>query len=92
MKPCIMKCGHASVLKWRGGNDLTPYCPICNCTEIDHEITDPYEGLEGRMSVCGEHKDRFEDSITPSRWDLPFFNYRPEFTRDTYYCGCWGWN
>lgn len=87
-----MKCGHASVLKRRGGNDLTPYCPICKCTEVDHEITDPYEGLEGRMAVCDQHKGLSKESITPSRWDLPFFEYSPQYSMDFYYCGCRGWD
>ena len=87
-----MKCGHADNAIWQKGKEQVPYCVICNCVEIERELKSPYDGLEGRMAVCGEHKERREESLTPSRWNLPFFKYRPECSHDLYYCGCWGWD
>lgn len=91
MAKFIMKCGHTDNSTWQRGKEQVPYCVICSCDEIEREIKSPFDGLEGRMAICGQHKDISEKSIVPSRWDLPFFKYRPQEPYDAYYCGCWGW-
>lgn len=92
MSRYIMKCGHPdnTKLELPDGTKI-PACAICGCTDIKKEITELTEGLEDRMAVCNQHKNGKPTPI-PSRWDLPFFEYRPECDTDTYYCGCWGWD
>jgi hypothetical protein len=60
--------------------------------DIKKEIKTATEGLEGRYAVCSQHKLGTRNSKVPSRWDLPFFTYRPQYETDDYYCGCRGWN
>ena len=85
----MMKCGHASNAHDQYGN---PVCVICvgmnpDAEIVDHEILDPYEGLYGREASCPYCGCRSESS-----WNLPFFEYRPDMDRDSYYCGCRGWD
>jgi len=92
MPKYIMKCGHAdnSKLELSDGTKI-PTCAICGCVNIEKEITNPTEGLEGRKAICTQHQGS-GDGATQSRWDLPFFKYRPEYVTDEYYCGCFGWD
>ena len=85
----LMKCGHADNAVNSYGE---PICAICaGFTEdaeiIDHEIEDPYEGLEDREASCS-----YCGSRTESSWNLPFFEYIPGRDTDSYYCGCRGWD
>ena len=78
-----MKCGHV-VDKEHIKYDL------CNCTTILREVQTDIDGLEGRKARCYQHKGG-NPPLVQSRWNLPFFNYRPDKETDEYYCGCWGW-
>lgn len=84
----LMKCGHADNATLTTGQEAIPVCAIYGCTEIEKQIENYTEGLEGRYAKCtmGEH------GIVPSRWNLPFFEYRPDNKYDNYYCGCRGWD
>lgn len=84
MKEYLMKCGHVSNAITGEGN---PACAICGCQNIDREVSNT-EGLEGRFAVC----DECRKTKVPSRWGLPFFEYRPDRDTDKFYCGCWGWD
>ena len=42
--------------------------------------------LTGRVARCCDCKNE-----TPSRLELPFFQYQPTEKHDRYYCGCRGW-
>lgn len=85
----LMKCGHVAQAKDGKGN---PCCAICAGINPDGMIVDREcsgtDGLEGRTARCGygAHAD------VPSKWELPFFEYRPDKPFDSYYCGCKGWD
>lgn len=88
MKRYIMKCGHvASVDDYE---DKEPRCDLCDCTEVVREVQNNTDGLEDRIALCMGHKGKGY-AETPSRWNLPFFQYNPDKDYDEYYCGCWGW-
>lgn len=92
MAKYIMKCGHPnSDIIAMPDDTEKPLCKLCGCMDIAKEITEPTEGLEGRTAICSQHKEG-ESKPVPSRWDLPFFQYNPNYKHDFYYCGCWGWN
>jgi hypothetical protein len=80
----LMKCGHVENARTENGD---PCCVICMCTEVEKEVSESY-GLEGRTAKCVYGCDHG----TPSKWTLPFFEYRPNEKQDKYYCGCWGWD
>ena len=88
----LMECGHVANAEKIDppNNDRKPVCAICDCDKIVKEARGADE-LEGRQAVCSQHKG-CSPSVTSSRWELPFFNYRPDEKYDTYYCGCWGWD
>lgn len=83
----LMKCNHVSNA-WTDDNQ--PACVICNCTEVIRKCKGT-EGLEGRKARCSDHKGGGE-RLADSKWELPFFEYKPNEKYDTYYCGCWGWD
>ena len=87
----LMKCGHAANAE-RIGKDgtRTPSCVICNCADVERECKGT-DGLEGRQAICTGHKGGKPTPIQ-SKWELPFFEYRPSQQYDAYYCGCWGWD
>lgn len=77
----LMACGH--VANAEDAATHKPCCVICNC----HKIAQNKPDLRNRVakcSTCGH--------ITKSDFSLPFFEYRPDFKTDTYYCGCYGWD
>ena len=83
-----MKCGHTANATDAHGY---PVCVIClgikeGATEIDHEVHGN-EGLEGRKARCPYCK-----KTTDSRWELPFFEHKPNAEYDEYYDGCFGWD
>lgn len=93
MSKYLMKCGHVSNSTTFDGK---PACAICigtnpNALIIDHEVKND-EGLEGRFAICIDSKNGSEKSIRPSKWTLPFFEYRPNEKYDYYYDGSWGWD
>ena len=53
---------------------------ICTNDHTINEIT--------RYAQCsyGDH------AVVPTRPTLPFFQSRPDDSRDRYYCGCYGWD
>ena len=88
MARLLMKCGHVANATDANGN---PCCAICagidnRAFEIAREVkgTDGLEGRKAKCPYCGKTVD--------SKWELPFFEYCPDVDRDSYYCGCWGWD
>lgn len=87
-----MECGHANNGTLYSPNGVSkPMCMMCGCDKIKKEITDVKEGLKNRTALCVGHKGGADYAPTPSRWNLPFFQYTPQYKYDEYYCGCWGW-
>ena len=84
----LMKCGHVANAYDPYGN---PVCVICAGITDDADIIEKEcrgsVGLEGRTAKCPECGLK-----TKSRWDLPFFKYRPDNEFDEYYNGCYGWD
>lgn len=87
MKKYLMKCGHVNNAEqiMEGGVRI-PACAICSCTEIEREVqgTDGLEGRQMQCTYCGRKEG--------SRWNAPFFEYKPESPFDRFYDGCWGWD
>ena len=75
----VMKCGCTALAE---REDKTPACPSCGTIEVDESPP----SLAGRTATC-----RHGCKPQPSSWKLPFFKHSPEFTQDSYYCGCYGW-
>ncbi len=100
----MMKCGHsANAEEINPDGSKSPYCLICDCGEVADE-----PNLSGRMARCscygmivGRKNETWYPqmmngnrcgSIVPSSTDLPFFEYRPNFEFDKFYCGCQSWD
>ena len=81
--PYLMKCGHVSNGVQRGTGK--PVCVICGCYEVDEDASK--SALKGRKAKCD-----YCERIADSNFLLPFFNYRPNYEYDRYYCGCRGWD
>ena len=80
----LMKCGHVALGSLNGGK---PVCPMCigilpGADEVDEETPD-LTGREAHCQSCGNAR--------PSDLSLPFFEYHSKHDRDSYYCGCRGW-
>ena len=86
-KKYLMKCGHlANALNM--GKPLCLFCePKKAAFQVDREIVNEFEGLEGRFAVC-----RWCNKRVKSRWSLPYFEPCPKEAVDSYYCGCGGWD
>lgn len=81
----VMKCGHTALGRKKDGS---PVCPMCVGLDPRAEVVDVSPpSLEGRKAVC-PHCKRERDSD----YGLPFFEYRPQHSMDSYYCGCRGWD
>lgn len=83
----LMACGHVANGKTIDGK---PLCVICSPSKESETIKEKClenNGLKNRMAKCSECP-----STTHSRWSLPFFEYRPDKSTDSYYCGCHGWD
>ena len=91
MSDKLMKCGHTAQGRTK---DHKPVCVICIGLTPDAEIEVP-EGerpdLTGRTAECTQCKNR-PSNTSPSKFSLPFFEHRPNYDTDRYYCGCWGWD
>jgi len=77
----LMTCGCATTAKLT--NTGQPYCLVHDVTEIAH--TTP--SLRGRTAVC-----HVCGRTTASSFDLFLFHHFSHIERDSYYCGCQGWN
>ena len=71
MKKYLWKCGHVS----EGDK-----CSICGCVELQFQIHNIRDHLDGRLAICG-------NKIIKSRWDLPGFIYRPDEEYDLFLFG-----
>lgn len=86
----MMLCGHAANATNKEGK---PVCVICIGIISGAEDINPEQIAKGRMAYCSYcNKER------PSSSDLPFFGkgyihhgVRDE-TKDSFYCGCLGWD
>lgn len=84
MNNVLMKCGHIANAKY---NDGKTCCLICAPKREAFEAVEEKPDLKKRKAKCTDC-----GKITDSRWDLPFFAYRPDKEFDHYYDGCQGWN
>lgn len=85
MSKPLMKCGHTAAAVDTSGN---PVCPMClGILPGADEVETNVPNLDGREAHCGSC-----GTATPSRLNLPFFEYHPNHDRDSYYCGCRGWD
>lgn len=81
----MMKCGHTANAKDEKGN---PVCAICYRENKDAVIVNEKQpNLMGRKARCWQCGD-----IAPSNYLLPFFKYNENGEKDSYYCGCRGWD
>lgn len=96
----LMKCGHVAnaehVLK---DGSRAPVCVICVGIHEGAEIVERKckgtDGLEVRKARCvySQPKRGYTcQGEVDSKWELPFFEHRPDQDHDKYYCGCWGWD
>jgi hypothetical protein len=83
----LMACGHVSNATQNG----EPVCVLCvgrhSGATVAVRECEGTMGLEGRVARCW---DCYHE--TESRWELPFFESRPEHEHDRYYCGCRSWD
>lgn len=84
----LMKCGHVANAIDADGK---PICVICfgirkGAKEVEREL-DENETIPNRYARCMYCGKKVE-----SRWNLPFFEYKPEENFDEFYCGCGGWD
>lgn len=84
----LMKCGHVADAHDKQGN---PVCAICVGVTPDAKTVDREcggtAGLEGRTAKC-----LYCGKTVPSKWELAFFQHKPNAPHDAYYCGCMGWD
>ena len=82
----LMKCGCVAL-----GVDMDTGLPVCpvhaGLTPDADKIEDNLPDLTGREAVCCHCGAR-----KPSNLGLPFFEYRPKASADSFYNGCRGWN
>jgi hypothetical protein len=92
-----MECGHSANAEHVADDGTrTPACAICGCTKIIDNKPD----LTGRKARCTYFGRTFKhkgQTITcygeaNSKYELPFFEHKPNSSHDEYYCGCWGWD
>ena len=80
----LMKCGHSVTVEI----GFDPLCPICYGIKPGAVEMDPIQPeLIDRRARCSYCKGECDSSL-----DLPFFEHRPSYPFDDYYCGCKGWN
>lgn len=85
----LMACGHiAQAVDGKTGEPGCVFCfPSPKSMIVERVIENMTDGLEGRKAKCA-----WCNKKTDSRWDLPFFEYKPDKEYDEYYCGCGGWD
>lgn len=81
----LMKCGHSAQGRDAKGN------PVCTCCygikSGATEIAEVVPNLVDRKAKCG-----YCNTTVPSDVDLAFFESRPTLDKDSFYCGCRGWD
>ena len=85
MATVLMRCGHSA----QGEDYLqNPVCVICAGVKEGWDIPETdMPDLTGRQAACGDCGRLVDSSI-----ELAFFRHQPEKERDSYYCGCHGWD
>lgn len=86
----MMMCGHVA----QGINSETnePVCVICvgitpNATIVETNLPD----LTNRKARCVYYGRKCKSEVD-SRFNLAFFEHKPNDTYDEYCCGCYGWD
>lgn len=95
MEPPLMACGHTANSTTERNGVKIPTCFICAGIVDGYDVVvDMKPSLEGRMALCVDRHGRDGKGHTPvpSRWNMAFFEYRPDQEYDQFYCGCWGWD
>jgi hypothetical protein len=80
----MMECGHAANATDSKGN---PTCVICIGFKAGATKVVATPNLEGRTAMCTYCKVQ-----EPSSMALAFFEHRPERDKDSFYCGCRGFD
>ena len=88
----LMECGHAVNTCGVGPSKdgkynnfaFSRFCADCKCGYIANQP----EQLEGRSAECAYGCGQFK----PSNVELAFFEYLPGNEKDSFYCGCYGWD
>lgn len=81
MKKALLKCGCVSSAYTSDGE---PFCIVHDCFDVaEYNL----ELIKKRTAKCEYCKKKVESNL-----DLPFFEYKPEYDFDSYYCGCRGWD
>ena len=84
----LMACGHVGNAVDENKN---PVCAICDGIKSGARVAIREcvgnEGLEGRIAKCVDC-----GKFTESKWNLAFFEYRPDAVYDYFYNGCKGWS
>jgi hypothetical protein len=63
---------------------MTPCCVIHDCDDVANEVPD----LSERVATCYCGRERASSEAGM----LAFFSHRPNAEKDSYYCGCRGWD
>lgn len=80
----LMKCGHTALSKDPHGK---PACPMCvGITDDARTAETTIPDLTNRRAACSCGHE------VGSRLNLPFFRHQPDREKDSFYCGCRGWN
>lgn len=79
----MLSCGCAANATDKDGK---PTCAIH--IGLGHKIVPVNSpNMAGRIARCSCGNERPSDSD-----GLAFFQYRQDSAKDSYYCGCWGWD
>jgi len=88
MSKPLMQCGHTANAV-NGYNK--PVCAICYGIKPGAALLEPIQPeLIDRRARCTYYSTCHEEC--DSSLDLPFFEYRPSYPTDVFYCGCKGWD
>lgn len=83
----LMECGHVGSGRT---TDCKPVCAICvgDYTPSDPALqVVPTPDLTRRLARCISCSDERLSSVA-----LALFKHDPEWTKDSFYCGCRGWD
>ncbi len=80
----LMKCGHTA----NGTNTKgVPICVVCFGRSPDAVTpAETIPDLTNRRAACACGRE------VDSTLNLAFFRHRPDREKDSFYCGCRGWN
>src|SRR4029077_7656227 len=98
--PCactpILSCGHDATKHFKHswehfhkGSHSPWYCEVCG-SDSPIKFRPGLAGRQAKCTYCGALAA--SDGEQGKYCDLPFFQHRPERERDSYYCGCRGWD